>query len=137
MGAHGAGRLTALSGVSRPGQTQWQTNLELTFNIIFTVEMFMKIVALGFVVGRLTYLRDHWNVLDFIIVTTSWLPILLSLLDIEIGGNMQAIRAFRLLRPLRAINRFPALRKLVVAIFLAVPQLGNLLVRPAMGGRVI
>ena len=105
MGAHGAGRLTALSGVSRPGQTQWQTNLELTFNIIFTVEMFMKIVALGFVVGRFTYLRDHWNVLDFIIVTTSWLPILLSLLDIEIGGNMQAIRAFRLLRPLRAINR--------------------------------
>ena len=112
--------------------TQWQTNLELTFNILFTIEMFMKIIALGFVVGRFTYLRDPWNVLDFIIVATSWLPLLLSLLGIELAGNMQAIRSFRLLRPLRTVSRFPTLKKLVVAILLAIPQLGNLVVLVAL-----
>jgi voltage-dependent calcium channel L type alpha-1D len=112
--------------------TQWQTNLELTFNILFTIEMFMKIIALGFVVGRFSYLRDQWNVLDFIVVTTSWLPLLLSLLGIELAGNMQAIRSFRLLRPLRTVSRFPTLKKLVVAILLAIPQLGNLVVLIAL-----
>ena len=112
--------------------TQWQTNLELTFNILFTIEMFMKIIALGFVVGRFSYLRDQWNVLDFIVVTTSWLPLLLSLLGIELAGNMQAIRSFRLLRPLRTVSRFPTLKKLVVAVLLAIPQLGNLVVLIAL-----
>jgi hypothetical protein len=40
------------------------------FAIIFIVEAFIKIIARGFVAHKSAYLRDPWNVLDFIIVIT-------------------------------------------------------------------
>ena len=41
---------------------------ELIFTIIFAVECFLKVIAYGFVKGKNTYLRDGWNILDFLIV---------------------------------------------------------------------
>ena len=41
---------------------------ELVFTILFTIECFMKITAMGFVWGKGSYLRDAWNVLDFVVV---------------------------------------------------------------------
>jgi Ion transport protein len=35
--------------------------------------MIIKIVALGFILNSGSYLRDPWNVLDFIIVGSAWL----------------------------------------------------------------
>jgi hypothetical protein len=35
--------------------------------------MIIKIVALGFLFNKGAYLRDPWNVLDFIIVGSAWL----------------------------------------------------------------
>jgi hypothetical protein len=95
--------------------------LELIFNIIFTAEMMLKIGALGFILNKFTYLRSPWNLLDFFIVITGWIPY-----TGLVSGNSTGMRAFRLLRPLRTINRFPGLRKLVITILLAIPQLGNL-----------
>jgi hypothetical protein len=51
--------------------------MDFVFTLFFTVEMAMKIVAFGFVVGKTTYIRSPWNQLDFFIVITSWVPILL------------------------------------------------------------
>jgi len=42
--------------------------------------MVLKILGLGFVMGEGSYLRDWWNVMDFIIVITSLL---------SVGGNDQ------------------------------------------------
>jgi hypothetical protein len=78
---------------------------------------------MGFLGQRNTYLRDAWNVMDFIIVVTSWIPYLLP----NIGGNASGLRTFRLLRPLRSINRFPGLKILVETILMAIPQLGNIM----------
>lgn len=36
--------------------------------IIFLVEATLKIVAMGFIVHQYAYLRDGWNVMDFLIV---------------------------------------------------------------------
>ena len=38
------------------------------FSLIFTIEAIIKIFALGFLNGHNTYLKNPWNVLDFIIV---------------------------------------------------------------------
>ena len=38
-------------------------SLELACNVIFTMEMTVKIFAYGFVIGEQTYLRSGWNVL--------------------------------------------------------------------------
>ena len=37
---------------------------------IFTVEAALKILALGFVLHRGSYLRNAWNIMDFIVVVT-------------------------------------------------------------------
>ena len=39
---------------------------------IFCVEAFLKIVALGFVLHKGSYLRNIWNIMDFIVVVTGY-----------------------------------------------------------------
>lgn len=41
---------------------------EIVFTIIFSVECVLKVIAHGLCCGKRTYLRDGWNVLDFVIV---------------------------------------------------------------------
>ena len=41
---------------------------EQIFLLIFTIEALMKIVASGFVLHPGAYLRNGWNILDFIII---------------------------------------------------------------------
>lgn len=45
-----------------------QESLEYIFLIIFTLECFLKIVAYGLVFHEGAYLRNCWNILDFVIV---------------------------------------------------------------------
>jgi hypothetical protein len=37
------------------------------------MEMVLKILGLGFVFNKGAYLRDPWNILDFVIVMTGYL----------------------------------------------------------------
>jgi len=39
---------------------------------IFIVEAALKILALGFVLHRGSYLRNAWNIMDFIVVVTGY-----------------------------------------------------------------
>lgn len=41
---------------------------ELIFTVIFATECLLKVITYGFIKGRHAYIRDGWNVLDFIIV---------------------------------------------------------------------
>ena len=45
-----------------------QETLEWVFLVIFTVEAIIKIIAYGFVLHAGAYLRNGWNILDFVIV---------------------------------------------------------------------
>ena len=45
-----------------------QETVEYIFLFIFTLEAMLKIVALGFLFHSGAYLRNAWNILDFIIV---------------------------------------------------------------------
>ena len=49
---------------------------EWIYLIIFTFEMFCKILAYGVVLHDEAYLRDTWCQLDFVVVTLAWIPIL-------------------------------------------------------------
>jgi hypothetical protein len=51
---------------------------DYTVTLLFVLEMMLKIVAMGFYFGQGTYLKDSWNVLDFLIVLISILSIYLS-----------------------------------------------------------
>ena len=45
--------------------------LDPYFNSIIVAECIMKIIGMGFINGRNSYLRDGWNWLDFFVVTST------------------------------------------------------------------
>jgi hypothetical protein len=45
--------------------------LDLYFIIFYTAEMGVKIIAYGFIMSKNAYIKDYWNMLDFVIVFTS------------------------------------------------------------------
>ncbi len=42
--------------------------LNMWFSIVYSVEAALKIIALGFIVHKKSYIRDPWNLIDFIVV---------------------------------------------------------------------
>ena len=94
-----------------------------------------KVFALGFV----PYLRDPWNILDFVVVLVGWVssdyPFLgldggegSGLLGTSVGsvGGLRTLRTFRALRPLRTIQRMPGMRLVVMVLFECAPVFINI-----------
>ena len=46
------------------------------FAVIFILEAICKIVAMGFALHQHSYLRDAWNILDFVIVVSAYISLL-------------------------------------------------------------
>lgn len=42
--------------------------IQLGLQFFFLAECLLKIIALGFILRRHSYMRDGWNVADFIVV---------------------------------------------------------------------
>ncbi|XP_065065604.1 voltage-dependent T-type calcium channel subunit alpha-1H-like isoform X3 [Rhopilema esculentum] len=95
--------------------------IETAIYSFFVFEMIVKIIAMGFC-GPLGYLSGSWNRLDFFIVCASTFEYLYG--D---GEYLSSIRAARVLRPLRAINKVPSIRILVALLLDTLPMLGNVL----------
>uniref|UniRef100_A0A8C7HU95 Voltage-dependent L-type calcium channel subunit alpha n=1 Tax=Oncorhynchus kisutch TaxID=8019 RepID=A0A8C7HU95_ONCKI len=102
-------------------------SLEYIFLVIFTLECFLKIIAYGFVFHEGAYLRNAWNLLDFVIVFMGLFTIALDTINylagihMEKGGglDMKALRAFRVLRPLRLVTGVPSLQVVMNSILKA------------------
>ena len=71
------------------------------FTALFCLEFVLKALAMGFCFDAGSYLRDSWNVLDFLVVVTSVLNFIPGVPEIT------ALRVFRVLRPLRTIELLP------------------------------
>lgn len=78
--------------------------------------MCLKILGMGFIFSKNAYLRDLWNILDFVIVVTAYLPYIFSS---NSGINLSSLRSLRVLRPLRTISSVKALRNILKALFSA------------------
>ncbi|XP_073994416.1 ca[2+]-channel protein alpha[[1]] subunit D isoform X2 [Rhodnius prolixus] len=96
--------------------------IEYIFLVIFTVECVMKIIAYGFVAHPGAYLRNGWNLLDFTIVVIGMISTVLSNLMKE-GFDVKALRAFRVLRPLRLVSGVPSLQVVLNSILRAMVPL--------------
>ncbi|CAK4177269.1 hypothetical protein Ae201684P_009383 [Aphanomyces euteiches] len=125
----------------------------------FVAEMLLKVVAHGFIwTGRYAYLRNGWNILDFVITLTSvaalvatfaaisnhttitcrttdstmeetiCLPPQMSLPEIKSLRLVKGLRLFRALLPLRAIHLYPGMKLVVEAILITLPCVINLYV---------
>ena len=109
--------------------TQEATELTKTFDLIFlvlyTIEMVLKIVGMGFMLNKGSYLRETWNVLDFIIVVSAYIPYFLESDGTSV--DLTALRSLRVLRPLRTISSIGNLRLIITSLLNALPTLRDLI----------
>ncbi|XP_070793069.1 voltage-dependent L-type calcium channel subunit alpha-1D isoform X1 [Pituophis catenifer annectens] len=108
--------------------------VEYAFLIIFTIETFLKIVAYGLLLHPNAYVRNGWNLLDFVIVIVGLFSVILEQLTKETEGgshsggkpggfDVKALRAFRVLRPLRLVSGVPSLQVVLNSIIKAMVPL--------------
>uniref|UniRef100_A0A4W4DYY9 Voltage-dependent L-type calcium channel subunit alpha n=1 Tax=Electrophorus electricus TaxID=8005 RepID=A0A4W4DYY9_ELEEL len=128
-------------GVSRPfpedDSNATNHNLEQVeyiFLVIFTIETFMKILAYGLVMHPSAYIRSGWNLLDFIIVIVGLFSVVAEMGEPKSGDahhasgkpgglDVKALRAFRVLRPLRLVSGVPSLQIVLNSIMKAMVPL--------------
>ena len=98
---------------------------ELIFNIIFTIEVIVLVMAKGFVLGNGTYLRNSWHLFDLIIISISWVDYF-NLLNGYAAAK--TLRMFRVLKPLRVVKRNRAMRDVVNALIAVMHPMSYILV---------
>ncbi|XP_075766597.1 voltage-dependent L-type calcium channel subunit alpha-1S isoform X2 [Pelodiscus sinensis] len=105
--------------------------IEYIFLIIFTIEAMLKIIAYGFLLHTDAYLRNGWNVLDFAIVSLGLVTVMVEQINVMQGApqagkggfDVKALRAFRVLRPLRLVSGVPSLQVVLNSIIKAMVPL--------------
>jgi len=96
----------------------WYALIDITFTIIFTIEMGLKVFAFGLYKRPTAYLRGPFNVLDAIVVISSLASLAIGNAG---GGAVRALRVLRIARPLRTIRRFPGIRLVVNTVITSIP----------------
>jgi hypothetical protein len=102
--------------------------ISTAISVAFIVECVLKIFVLGFVVGKFTYLKDPFNILDFTIVMISIINFILT----RTSGSsslsfMRAFRALRALRPLKLVSKNEGMKNVVNSLLNSIPALFNVL----------
>lgn len=87
---------------------------EVAVVVIFVVEMTIKIIGYG-----REFFRETWNWFDLIVIVLSIVPA---------SGTLLMLRTVRILRTFRLISVVPSMRRVVNALFVAVPGLVSILI---------
>jgi voltage-gated sodium channel len=80
---------------------------------IFCIELILKIS-----VYRLDFFRAGWNIFDFVIISISLIPA---------SGAFSVMRALRVFRVLRLMSVVPQMRRVVSALFHAIPGMASIM----------
>jgi hypothetical protein len=141
--------------------------IDLVLTLIFTIEMFIRIIALGFYdrTGELAvprYMNEYaspplllllpraasqerdralspcsltpslsaaacsdWNKMDFFVVISSWVNVIVEVTGIQLGVSMSSLRALRIMRVLKAFKSIEGIRVILATLAAAVPHTGN------------
>ena len=95
-------------------------------SVLFIFECVLKIFVMGFVKGKYAYLKDNYNILDFIIVVFSIISYILERMDTGIDITfLKALRALRALRPLKLVSKNEGMKLVVNSILASIPNLIN------------
>merc|ERR1711871_936059 len=93
--------------------------MDIVLTVIFTLEMFIKILAYGMYKGTPelpSYISDGWNRLDFVVVVISWVAILVEALEIELPIKVSTLRALRIMRVLKSLRFFTGIKMILVTL---------------------
>ncbi|KAJ7326058.1 Voltage-dependent L-type calcium channel subunit alpha-1C, partial [Desmophyllum pertusum] len=114
--------LAAYEPLPEKDSSEINDNLEVAeyvFLAVFTLEAVLKIIAYGFLFHPGAYLRNGWNILDFVIVVVGLATILVKAFLSSGSFDVKALRAFRVLRPLRLVSGVPSLQIVLNSIIKA------------------
>ncbi|XP_074655928.1 voltage-dependent calcium channel type A subunit alpha-1-like [Tubulanus polymorphus] len=93
---------------------------EAYFLGIFCIEALLKIVALGFVLHKGSYLHNIWNIMDFVVVVTGFITLFANN---QSSFDLRTLRAVRVLRPLKLVSGIPSLQVVLKSIIRAMAPL--------------
>ena len=88
---------------------------------IFTLECILKIIAFGFIATKTAYIRDTWNILDFMIVLSSIAGLMLPP---EVNTLIKSFRLLRIFRPLK--SKFQSVESDLVSLTNSIPKIASL-----------
>jgi Ion transport protein len=88
------------------------------FTVLYTIEMLIKVVANGFLIGKNAYCKSGWNLIDLTVVVTGWIAF-----GSSSSSDFGTIRVIRLFKILRMVSMVPGMHNQVEALFLALPSL--------------
>lgn len=52
--------------------------IDQIFLMLYSIEMILKILGLGFLYGEGAYIKDSWNILDFVIVMSGYVTLIMD-----------------------------------------------------------
>lgn len=102
---------------------------DYAFTLVFTVEMFLKVIDSGIMLHPGSYGRDFWNLLDAIVVICALIAFAFA--GSSAGQNLSTIKAFRVLRvlrPLKTIKRVPKLKAVFDCVITSLRNVFNILI---------
>ena len=94
--------------------------IENTFSGLYISEFVIKVCGMGFVLNSKSYLRDYWNIMDFLIILQVFITWMFSSL---ISFKLNSLRVVRVLRPLKTLKSVEGLKILVISVFHSLPLL--------------
>ncbi|XP_071506824.1 voltage-dependent calcium channel type A subunit alpha-1-like isoform X3 [Diadema antillarum] len=115
---------THLPEKDKTPRSQSLEETEVYFLAIFCLEAAIKIIALGFLLHEDSYLRNGWNIMDFIVVVTGTVSVVEANNQSQSGGfDLRTLRAVRVLRPLKLVSGIPSLQVVLKSIIRAMAPL--------------
>lgn len=92
----------------------WLLAMDIVVLGLFTLEIVIKLYLY-----RANFFRNGWNIFDFVIVVGS--------LILYNSPYISVLRIFRVLRVLRTVTTIPSLRRVVAALFMAIPTITSVI----------
>ena len=93
---------------------------ELFFTVCFLLEATIKIIAKGLYQPKHAYLKNKWNILDFVIVMTNTVALFFF------GANVSAVRMLRAFKALLMLDKAPGLKRVITATGKSLRSLAHL-----------
>lgn len=99
--------------------------ISTVISAIFVFEALIKSIAHCFIIGEQAYLKDSWNILDFVIVVSSIINWLLDAFTNSNLAYLKGFRAMRALRPLRIISKDEGMKTIINSVLKSIPSLAH------------
>lgn len=66
-----------------PNPPEYFATIDNVFLALYSVEMVLKILGLGLIFGERAYLKNSWNILDFVIVLSGYITLVTEMQKAE------------------------------------------------------